>query len=415
MTNLERWHTYLQDIESPNIYIDWTYYAMISAAVQRRIAWGVEPHCAPKGSIFPNPYIIFIGPPGVGKSSAARWAVELFKCFGGWEDAASAHKRKVKVAPSSITVEQLYRYLAINCLTPFTIPGSDPKEKGKGYLSSPCAFFCTEELGSLLRENNNDLVNFLQEGWDCGDFHRETKTQGIDVIQNMCLMLLGAATPSWVQEVSRNGLLKQGFAARTIFVWGEQKRHTRLEYFFNRPEQTKAWDELKQHVGKLLNLYGAMQPTPEARKFLTEWYENGGEDKKINSDKKLEDYYSRKKVHLMKMSMVAHLCETPTLTLDVPDIKRALEMLARTEIDMHKALLGSGSNNPAFAAADRIKKTLEDAGDWVREGVLLNEVFEFMEGGRITFDEAIRFLQDSGQIQSQPMGGRIHFRLTVKD
>ena len=117
----------------------------------------------------------------------------------------------------------------------------------------------------------------------------------------------------------------------------------------------------------------------------------------------------------MKMSMVAHLCETPTLTLDVPDIKRALEMLARTEIDIHKALLGSGSNNPAFAAADRIKKTLEDAGDWVREGVLLNEIFEFMEGGRITFDEAIRFLQDSGQIQSQPMGGRIHFRLTVKD
>lgn len=421
MTNLQRWHLYLRDIESPNIYIDWTFYAMISASLQRRVAWQTQPHASPPGTIFANTFIVFIGPPGVGKSSSARWAVHLFKEFGGFDKLSEHTKRIIKVAPSSLTLEQLYRYMTLNANTVFKISGAEKIKGSDGklfdpiYMTTPLAFFCTEELGTLFRENTGDTVTFLQEGWDCHDFHRETKTQGVDFIPKMCISMLGAATPSWVQEVSKNGLLKQGFSARTIFVWGEEKRHLRFDYHYDAPEQVEAWAALKTHVQKLTTLYGAARPSPEAEEWMLKWYEGGGEVKRINHDKKLDDYYARKKVHLIKLAMLCHFAEdASTLVISVDAFKRALALLTHTEVSMHKALLGSGATNPAHAASERIKKCLEErinGSEYVREAVLLNDVFEFCDGGRVTFDEALRYLQDSGQIIAMPMGGRMTYKL----
>lgn len=426
MTNLERWRIYCQDLESDDLYIDWTFYAMISAALQRRVCLNQIPHVATPQSrpLFPNVYVIFIGPPGAGKSSAGGVAKGMFESFGGFEALDQHHKRIIKVAPSSLTVEQLYKHLNNN-YSLFKLPESYHSAKdaaGKvitSYISSPIAFFATEELASLFRENTSDLVNFISEGYDCGDFHRETKTNGVDFVKNMCVMLFGCATPEWIKEVSGNGLLKQGFAARTIFIWSEAKRHLRMFWKFDRPEQQEAWNALRTHVKSLTQLYGPAQFTDEANDWLRNWYESGGEVPTGNKAKCLTDYYTRKKVHLIKMSMIVHYADNLTHSITVESCKKALAVLDRAEMNMHKALLGSATENPAAKIAQLIEDKLVNGSiasgestHFVKEGALLLHVYEHCTNGRATFDDAIKYLLDTGRIVQGMNTGKIAYKAT---
>jgi len=431
MTNLDRWMCYCQDLESDELFIKWTFYTTISAALQRRVCLDQIPHLATPQSrpLFPNLYIIFIGPPGCGKSSAAGVAKGMFQSFGGFENLEAHAKRIIKIAPSSLTVEQLGRHLNQN-YSLFKLPEHYATHKDsagkdiKTYISTPIAFFATEELGSLFREHTSDLVNFLSEGYDCGDFHRETKTQGVDFIKNMCVMLFGCATPEWIKEVSKNGLLKQGFAARTIFVYAEKKRFLRARWAFDRPEQTTAWNELRTHISNLTKLYGPVRFTPAAAKFIDTWYEEGGE--LVSSrDKCLSDYFSRKKVHLIKLSMIMHYADNLGSEIDTVSCERAVEFLSTTEVNMHKALLGSTSDNPAFMIAQKIEDKLINGSrmpdgsmsdtHYVKEGSLLLHVWNDCANGRATFDDAIKYLLDTGRIVSGTSSGKVAYKVTRRE
>lgn len=330
-------------------------------------------------------------------------------------------RRLIKVAPSSLTLEQLYRYLSLNN----TLFSLDPKyhspdQKGKPitkYLSSPLAFFATEELGTLFQSNTPDLVRFITEGYDCGDFHRDTKTQGVDFIKNMCLMLLGCATPDWVTEVSKNGILKQGLAARTVFVWGDKKRHIRRKYEFS-ADQLKELNIVKQHLKSLTKVYGPLKETPEAEEWFTKWYEGGGETNRINKDRRLIDYYARKKVHMTKLGMCMKFADRTDLTIQLEDYQNALALLAETEKDMHMALLGTSSDNPAYMIAAKIEERLNDklklsegADIWTPEGELLMHTWEYCTNGRATFDEAINYLKDTKKIKTQLQGGKPCYKI----
>jgi len=420
-TNLERWRYFYKDIESPDLFIDWTFYCTISAALQRRVCLDQVPHLAIGRPLYPNLYVIFIAPPGIGKSTAAYGSVDIFKSFGGFDSLETLDKRLIKVAPSSLTLEQLYRYLNVN----HTMHTLDPKyvvpnPKGKAltkYMSSPLAFFATEELGTLFQENTSDLVKFITEGYDCGDFHRETKTQGVDFIKHMCLMLLGCATPDWITEVSKNGLLKQGFAARTIFVWGDKKRHIRRKYTYS-ADQLKELGEFKKHLLALTKVYGPLTESPEADEWFTKWYEDGGEINRLNKDRRLVDYYARKKVHMTKVGMVMHFADKTDLTIGIEDYQNALAFLTLTEKDMHMALLGTSSDNPAYMIAAKIEERLNEKLKlpdgheiWTPEGELLMHTWEHCTNGRATFDEAIKYLQDTKKIQVQPSNGKPCYRI----
>jgi len=112
MTNLEKWNFYLKDLESPQVFLDWTFYGMISAALQRRLWIG----SFGKKEIYPNLYLIFIGPAGVGKSIAANEAKSLFKSFDGFNDKGRPTSI-IKTAPDSVTLEALTRFLHNNYVT----------------------------------------------------------------------------------------------------------------------------------------------------------------------------------------------------------------------------------------------------------------------------------------------------------
>mgnify|MGYP006931607654 CR=1 FL=1 len=407
MSLLDAWHTYCQDLEAPDLFIDATFYTMISAALQRNICYEVQPHMATHGGIFSNIYVVFIGPSRIGKSSAANPAKALYKSFTGYTKAEDATGGKINLAPDSITLAQLYKYMELKFKIK-TLPASGGP--AQVYFSSPLAFFATEELENLLKKDDDDIVPFLTEGWNCGDFHRETKGQGINFIKNMCVTLLGCATADWIKVASSSGILRRGFAARTVFIFADKRRKRTLVYKFDRPEQLVAWNSIKDYISKLVNLYGAAIPSPEASAWLREWYVGGG-DNPVNKDHRCQHYYDNKKLHLIKMAMVVHFSRSLDYTITVEDFKDALQFLSRCEVDMHRALMGSGQNvaYDAAMAIEGIMHTEEDR--WWPAPTLLARVFGDHCRTREDFDAAIQYLTELRIVRGEPIDGRMNYKL----
>ena len=74
MNNLGKWRFYLKDIESPDLFIDWGFYSLISAALQRRV-WLYPDAMA----IYPNIFTLLVGPPAAGKSRVISQIADIIK------------------------------------------------------------------------------------------------------------------------------------------------------------------------------------------------------------------------------------------------------------------------------------------------------------------------------------------------
>lgn len=405
MTNLERFHLYLRDIESPNIFIDWTFYAMISAVLNRRVSVNGRPDQGGLNLIFPNSYVVLVADAGIGKSIAANHAEDILRSFEGF-DKSDKKTQLVRLGPSSTTLEAMLRYLNNNYVT-YKVPKELSGIDGKIYTFSPLALIKGEELGTLFKEDTHDLVTFLTEGWGCRDFSRETKTQGSDYVKNMCMSILGACTPDWITRNVSSQILSEGFAARTIFVYGGKKRHLKHRIVFD-SEQLSARTAVCNHILSISKLYGEIIVPQTVDAWVSDWYTKGNIP--TNKDKRLKDYYARKRIHLYKLAMLVHFADSTDMSLTIEDFQKALDLLARTEQEMHLALAGTGTN-PLYVLATNIKEYLQVHGKTSGRKLLL-EFFDEAPQGQESINAALQFLSDTGQIDCSAATGQPIYTLS---
>ena len=400
--NLNRWRFYLKDVESPDLFINWTWFSVVSSALQRRVCFGGYP-TDNKFQIFPNLYIVLVGPPGVGKSIVANKAKQLIDNVNMKVKRAYTGNNLIKIGPQTTSLAGLISYIATNFTVTATNNSSDPFE-GKFYHHCSLSLFCGDELENLLSSDSGDLISFLNTAWDCGSFHKITKTMGTDVIQNMCMTLLGCSTPEWVASSYTNKILKGGFAARTIFVYGGIKR--KLIPFINvDDEQIKEYENIVNHISELTKLYGEVKMTKEANEYFVNWYNNSTEDR-INKDSRLDFYYERKKVMMVKVALCSHFSERTTMVLDVDDIKRALEMLKDTEEVMHLALMYTGKNSLSSTALE-ILQFIKECNAPVSNVEILKRFFS--TNTRNEINSVMIFLYETKQVTVKKINGQFYY------
>lgn len=395
--NLWKWNLYLKDLESPDLYITWTILCTVAAALQRRVWFQSFDN-----GIFANLYTVFVGPPGIGKTLAAKQAKRIFRRFEIL-DKHGKSTSKIILAPDSVTLEQLTRFMDKNKAQQVW-PTGHGKPPGSLYLSSPLAFFCEEELGTLFKDGSHDLAIFLTQGYGCEDFRRETKTQGIDVIINMCITMLGSTTPDWIRGNIATQLMGEGFTSRVVFVYAEKKRKLSPRFITGSVTQIEARDVISKHIEKLFGVFGEVKETAEAYKWLDDWYMQAAP--LVNKDKRLLNYYSRKKVHLIKTAMAIHFLDSLDMTLTVNDYERALYLLNMTECEMHKALMSSGRNILYELSMNILKHLVES-----KKPVSLKDLlFYFYDAGNKTeLIEALEFLMNTNQVDNIEKDGKTFY------
>lgn len=386
MTNLEKWRCYLRDCASPDSFINMGFYGMISSALQRRVWTGSE-----ERPLFPNMYIIMVGDPGVGKTMVLDPIVQCLK----YHKLPSPHEMRKDLRPTKIvnpeeqnailqdqgsevvegkslepkliipigadctTFEQLIRD-HVNAIRR-TALGKKTKLAPSGVYTHSTLCFVLGEISSLFHKEADKVVNYLIKVFDCGDYDYKTKHNGQDILRKSCLNFLGGTTPSFMEETFNDKLINDGFAARTVFVFESAARFNRFTIPKETEEQLRCKQDVINHIGALSKLYGQVEYEPDAFEVFRQYIEDELPNRRVNSNVKLNGYYSRKNIHIQKLAMAIHFAERTDLVLTKEDCEMSLAILENLETRMHFAMNFKGSN-PLAMVSKKILKYLNIEG-----------------------------------------------------
>jgi hypothetical protein len=451
VTNLERWRFYLKSIEAPDAFIDWSFYWMISASLQRRVWWG-----STERPLYPNLYVFLVADPGIGKSIT----IGPVKQFLEWHklkdkgpfDADSIFKR---IVPADLlggtTAHDHHQDVSGNMLLPNASKRNEQKEDEDNHLQLfPSGADCTTyeqlihdmarstrmvsfetirngtskkglythntmammstELSNLLKKNTENIVNFLLEGYDCKDrYEYRTKNMGKDMVTKVCVNFLAGTTPDYMEEAFDDSIINGGMSARSIFVFAFANRFQKWNISEMSLEQIMAKAQLLSWMRKLATLYGEVKLAPDAEEYMKYWYENIHNHSRINKDSKLISYYGRKRVHLVKLIMAMHFADSTEMVIPIETCIKALEFLENTEKYMHLALQVASKNPFANIARNIVRFLVVRANEPVTFKDLLSNFYT--EAKTADLQEIVQYMVTTGKLVTSEEDKVQYYRL----
>ena len=428
MTNKERWLAYTDGLSSPQNYVDWGWRFIIASALQRRVAYGANPKSGYM-PLYANMYGVLYGPPGTGKSILLD-QVGFFLSYHKKKDfhtakptsskeeafvIAQTEKANLEIAektiikakktgeiidpplfpsaPDATTYEALVDSMSgsfrrINYTK--HLPDGTSKLDVYGHCSM---YFKLDELGSLFRKKADAVVNYLLGLHGCpNEYEYKTKTAGEDRVLKGCLNFLAGTTPEFMEEVSNDKLIGNGFSARCYFICANKNRKTVFSPPALTKEQLQYRDELLAHIKELAKLYGEAKVSDETRAWLVKWWEDceSGRIERSNKSAKLDSYYARKNIHLIKTAMMEHFGESTELFIPQSRFEEAVEILHKEEKTMHLALTVE-KGNPLAKVTNKVYDYIVKNGKPTMVD-LIAEFWSDLPQGNKSMDELLQHL-----------------------
>jgi hypothetical protein len=308
--NLRHWlKAYIEftnETESPDCYHFWVGATLISAATKRQICINMN-----QFRIFPNLYVILVGPSGARKSIATGIGMGI------------AEKVGIRKFSDKITGAALIKDLS----------GATEKfvdqAKGEVQLCSPIMIYASE-LGVFLGSDayGSGVIADLTDLYDCpSKWEKKTISRDAETVTQPFVSMLAASTPQTLKDTVPTGAVGQGFTSRIIFVWGGGRRKRvpippwGVEYEML---QTNLVADLK-HIS---TLRGQFVFSDDGFKAYKDHYMAHPEPEEEYEDERFRGYASRKDIHTLKLAQIMSLAYKDELVLTAEDIKGAIDAIA---------------------------------------------------------------------------------------
>ena len=311
---LDSYVEYTEDFEPPAVFARWAGILTLAVAAGHRV-WLEEANT----KIWPNLYVVLVGPSGVGKGQSMREVLPFIEKLG------------VPISPDKITIPRLTKDLAgamrfddeLGAYTPYLI--------------------WAEELPSFLGLDayKSGKLADLTTLFDCAkQWESSTKHQGDDKIAQPYICMLAGATASSLFDVLPPASVGQGFTSRLVFV--ETKEYGQrvpekpwVEEFHGRLRESLLHDI--EIIGKMR---GAMRLSDVARVYWNDYYLNRPQPQEEYGDERLQGYAARKPFYAKKLALLLAMAERPQtsehpMLVEAHHIERAFHLLG----DVDKALV----------------------------------------------------------------------------
>lgn len=358
---IESYLDYTRKSEPPILYKTWTAISVIAACMRRKckLKWGTI-------DIYPNLYIVLVGPPGRCRKGTAMSVGESF-----------LRELGIKLSSSSITREALIHQLK-------TSSDTHIDANGKMYLHSSLTIF-SKELTVFLGYNNQQLMADLTDWFDCGDvWEYRTKNMGTDDITGVWVNLIGATTPDLLNSTLPKDAIGGGLTSRMIFVYEQDKDHTEVAPFLNKKE-IKLAEDLLVDLEKIAMLQGDFTASEEYIERFSSWYAKADSTPPPFDDYRFAPYFERKPTHLWKLSMILNAARTSSMHLEAEDFEAALHLLERTEVLMRYTFSGYGKNRDA----DTLTRILAIIGNKKKISISELQRITYLDADSKTLDNII--------------------------
>lgn len=336
---LDAYLAYTAESRSPEEYHLWSGISSIAAVLRRNVLFDMKYFL-----LYPNLYVVLVGPAGrCKKSTAMRMAKSVFREIPG-----------VEFTADSTTRERLIQDLATS------------HKDGQSPLTAH-----SSEFASLLTSSAMDMVVFLTDIYDCPlEWSHKTKTGGTQKIKSPYLNLLGATTPEWIARAMPLDTIGIGLTSRIIFVYQDTPRIKKAIPDLS-PAQIQLHEMLKQDLAHIATLHHEYTFSPEASEFYEAWDMKNLIQPNQTNDPRLNGYYERKPMHLIKLAMILAASTRDDSIITVRDMENALGLFARIEPMMTRVFANVGKN-PLAVDIEETFATLLANPDGVSLGELLD-------------------------------------------
>ncbi len=360
---LQEYLTYVEDTESPRIFHIWTALSNISACLGRRcyFPFGV-------GDIYPNQYILLVGPPAVKKSTAIKIGQRLISETTGVrfapDDTGGARQGLITAIENKQNDENIPDEEVDLALEQFDFGNLEKIGELKvnnSFEDKHHLYIVASEFNTFIGIRETPMLNFLGKLWDGEDFTYGLKKE-TSVLKNGLLNLIGGTTPTNIAIAMPPAAIGGGFMSRLILVHADAKYKSVARPSPLNPEIGVRIKEVMSWA--YYTARGEFKETAEARKFLDSFYEV---ETRIN-DARFMYYCDRRHTHLIKLTM-ALTAGRMSQTITPDDISDAHAILSYTETNMTEAL-GEFGLSPLSAAKQKMLEFIRHCKVPVTETIL---------------------------------------------
>lgn len=284
----------------------------------------------PPQTIYPNQYIILIGPSGRSrKGEAINLAFDIVRSLD------------LSFGSSSMTREALIRTF-IDSEKSFT---DETTSKPK----SQCAIYCiSPELSVFLGQRDIKFLADLTDWYDSKDvWDYMTVSRGNEQIHGVCFNLLGATAPDWLSSIFPSEAVGGGFTSRCVLVVERNKGKIVADPTILGIDY-ELRDKLIHDLRLIQSLSGEFRFTDEAKQEYVQWYED--QERKLVrgispvKDSRFSGYVSRRATHIKKVCMAISASRSGELIINKSDFIRAKSIILAVEKNMASSFenLGEG-------------------------------------------------------------------------
>lgn len=299
---------YMAISDSPPEFTKWAAISAIAAALERKV-W-----CYSNASdLFPNLYVILVGPPAVGKSKSITPLGDMVRDM-----------KDIHIAPTSVTKASLVDAL---------------KAAERGHIIPPTGalyqfnslYLQVSELGVLIPKYETDFMNTLTTLYDCISYSETRRTKSLNIlIANPQLNFIGCTTPGYMNSSIPVSAWQEGFLSRVILVYSGEKIYKPL--FTEELKRKDLFNDLQHDLEIISRQYGKVGFSPEAAAAIETWYK--AKCPPIPDHPKLAHYLGRRSTHLLKLCMVACYAKTIVPVITLEHYETALQWLLDAETAM---------------------------------------------------------------------------------
>lgn len=331
--------------------------------------------------VFPNLYVLFIGPSGVGKSSSSGVGVDILQ----------STSLKLNIYKDSITSAALLKYMSESAIR--------MEIEGKVVHKTPTLLYASE-LGNLLsiRTGARELTLLLTELFNkSGDHEDRTNARGNIKIVKPCLNFHGCCFPGWIDEELPSMSLRSGFFGRMLVVKASSLRHKEGGENRLTAEDVELKDKLIADLEIIGALYGQMIWSSAAKHEWLEWYKTQPMDFSNSSETiEVEGFIARKAQFIQRLAMLSAISkDNPKLIVTSEDLRFGRRLVRECE----EAARSLGTKSESFRNMERLKRDIQAicvkaGGKEVNLSILMQRVSWYMDKKKL--EEAIDQLHLEG-------------------
>lgn len=316
---------YTENSEPPRLFRKWTAISCIASALQRKVKidWGTAL------TFYPNLYVVLVGPSATGKGTAMNPGLNILNEVNGIRKSAQATSLQA----------------LIRCMKDTNLTDIDP-ETGEQHFHSSLTIF-SKEFTVFLGYHNRELMAALCDWYDCDrKWIYETISRSREEITGVWVNLIAGTTPDLIRSSLPIESIGGGLTSRIIFIFEEK-----AEKLVTIPTETSAERELfqclVQDLEQIALLSGTFQWTSGFMELWDSWCRTASKNPPFR-DPKFDGYNGRRRVHLMKLSMIHAVSRNyGQLTLTKDSLLEAIDTLTEAETKMELVFKGVGKSDIA--------------------------------------------------------------------